>query len=73
MMPEFLEKFIEIFKLAPAIAALLMVIWLMYKIILKKDETLKAVAEQSKEDTVRWTKMMTLLEILVNRGDRRDK
>jgi succinate dehydrogenase hydrophobic anchor subunit len=69
-MPEFLEKFIEIFKLAPAIAALLMVIWLMYKIILKKDETLKAVVEQSKEDAAMWTKITTLLEILVNRDGR---
>jgi hypothetical protein len=60
--------FIEIFKLAPAIVALFGVIFLMYRIIIKKDETMRKMAEGTKSDVERQAKMVALLEILVNRG-----
>jgi F420-0:gamma-glutamyl ligase-like protein len=63
------ETWIEIFKFAPAIAALLAVIYLMYKIIQRKDETIKDLVKLSEQDTARQAKMITLLEILVNRGN----
>jgi len=59
---------IEIFKLSPAIAALLIVIVLLCRIIVKKEETILELIKLSKEDMARQTKMITLLEILVNRG-----
>jgi succinate dehydrogenase hydrophobic anchor subunit len=71
-MPDWLS-FAEVFKMAPAVVAMLVVIWLMYKMILKKDETMQKMMEQTKDDATRWAKMLTLLEILVSRGDRRDK
>jgi hypothetical protein len=63
------DTWIEIFKFAPAIAALLAVIYLMYKIIQRKDETIKDLVKLSELDTARQAKMITLLEILVNRGN----
>lgn len=62
---------IELFKFAPAIIALFGVIWLMYRIIIKKDETMRKMAEGTKSDVERQAKMVALLEILVNRGGRR--
>lgn len=59
---------IDLFKFAPAIVALFAVIWLMYRIILKKDETMQRLAEGTKSDVERQAKMVALLEILVNRG-----
>jgi type IV secretory pathway VirB3-like protein len=63
------QTWIEVFKFAPAIAALLAVIYLMYKIIQRKDETIKDLVKLSEQDTARSAKMITLLEILVNRGN----
>jgi hypothetical protein len=62
------ETLIEVFKLAPAIVALFGVIYLMYKIIMKKDETIKELTGSQKSDIERQTKMITLLEIIVDRG-----
>ena len=64
---------IEIFKFAPAILALMIVIYLLYKIIMKKDETITKLVNGSQTDIERESKMITLLEILVNRSgaDRR--
>ncbi len=59
---------IEIFKLSPAIAALLIVIILLYRIIVKKEETIQQLTKLGMEDMARQSKMITLLEILVNRG-----
>jgi succinate dehydrogenase hydrophobic anchor subunit len=62
------KTWIEIFKLAPAIVALLCVIYLMYKIIMKKDETIKDLVKLSEADIARQAKIITLLEILVTKG-----
>jgi hypothetical protein len=59
---------IEIFKFTPAIIALLAVIYLMYKIIMKKDDTITKLVNGSQADIQREAKMVTLLEILVNRS-----
>lgn len=62
------QTLIEIFKLSPAIAGLLLVIVLLYRIIIKKEETIQKLTDLSKDDVKRQAKMITLLEILVNRG-----
>jgi hypothetical protein len=62
------QTWIEIFKFAPAIAALLFVIYLLYKIIVKKDETIKDLVKLSEADIARQAKIITLLEILINKG-----
>jgi len=59
---------IEIFKFTPAIVALLLVIYLLYKIIIKKDETINKLVNGTQADIERQSKMLTLLEILVNRA-----
>lgn len=59
---------IEVFKFTPAIIALLAVIYLMYKIIMKKDDTISKLVNGSQADIQREAKMVTLLEILVNRS-----
>ena len=64
------ETFIDIFKFAPAIAALLFVIYLMYKIIIKKDTLIEELVKGSQEEINRQAKMLTLLEILVNRANK---
>jgi hypothetical protein len=40
----------------------------MYKIIIKKDETISKLVDSSKMDIARESKMITLLEILVSRS-----
>ena len=62
------ETFIEVFKFAPAIAALLFVIYLMYKIICKKDQLIEDIVKGSEEEINRQSRMLTLLEILVDRA-----
>lgn len=62
------KTLVEIFKFAPAILALFGVIFLMYKIIMKKDETISKLVNSSQADIQREAKMVTLLEILVNRS-----
>jgi hypothetical protein len=62
------KTLIDLFKFAPAIVALFGVIWLMYRIIIKKDETMRKMAEGTRSDVERQAKMVALLEILVNRG-----
>jgi hypothetical protein len=63
------KTILEVFKLAPAIVALFGVIYLMYRIILKKDETIAKLVKGSESDIERQSKMVTLLEILVSRGE----
>ena len=60
---------IEIFKFTPAIVALLVVIYLLYKIIIKKDDTINKLVNGTQADIERQSKMLTLLEILVNRAN----
>jgi hypothetical protein len=62
------KTLMEVFKFAPAVLALLAVIYLMYKIIIKKDETISKLVDSSKMDIARESKMITLLEILVSRS-----
>lgn len=62
------QTLVEVFKLSPAIAALLAVIVLLYRIIVKKEETIQKLVELGQDDMARQSKMITLLEILVNRG-----
>ena len=60
----------ELFKLAPAVIALFGVIFLMYRIIVKKDETISRLVTGSQSDIERQSRMVALLEILVNRAER---
>jgi len=62
------EAVVEAFKYSPAIVALLLVIYLMYKLIVKKDEIIAGFVISDQADIQRQSKMLTLLEILVQRG-----
>ena len=61
------ETVFEAFKMAPAIVALLIVIYLLYKLQIKKDEIIAKLAEGNQGDIERQTRMLTLLEVLVKR------
>jgi len=61
------QHILEAFRIAPAIVALLIVIFLQYKIIRSKDNFLQTLMGVSKEDSERYGKLITLLEILVSR------
>jgi len=63
------KTLIEIFKFTPAIISLLIVIYLLYKIIIKKDETINKLVNGTQADIERQSKMLALLEILVNRAN----
>lgn len=58
---------IEIFKTSPAIVALLIVIFFMYRIVVSKDRSLHDLIAAGSQDIERQSKILTLLEILVNR------
>jgi len=60
---------LEMFRASPAIVALLIVIWLQYRRSNSKDELIKEILSISGEDNKRQAKLMTLLEILVQRGN----
>jgi len=62
------ETAFEAFKMAPAIVALLIVIYLLYKLQVKKDEIIAKLADGNQGDIERQTRMLTLLELLVKRG-----
>ncbi|KKM91174.1 hypothetical protein LCGC14_1231220 [marine sediment metagenome] len=62
------ETVVEAFKYSPAIVALLLVIYMMYKLIIRKDEIIAKFVESDQGDIERQSKMVTLLEILVQRG-----
>ena len=59
---------LEAFKFAPAILSLLVVIYLMYRLLMRKEDSISKVIELSKEDQKRNEKILTLLDILVNKG-----
>jgi hypothetical protein len=61
------QHILEAFRIAPAIVALLIVIFLQYRIIRSKDHFLQKLMGVSKEDSERYGKLITLLEILVSR------
>lgn len=61
------ETIFEAFKYSPAIVALLIVIYLLYKLQIKKDEIIAKLAEGNQGDIERQTRMLTLLEVLVKR------
>ena len=54
------KTILEAFKYAPAIIALLIVIYLMYKLLLKKEDSIAKVIELSKEDQKSNEKILTL-------------
>lgn len=56
---------LELIKTSPAIAALVAVIFFLYKIILAKDESTKELVKASQGDIERQTKIIALLEVLV--------
>lgn len=59
------KLWIEIFKLSPAIAALTIVIYMLYRLILAKDKTMESMVRASEADIERQAKILTLLETLV--------
>ena len=63
------SSIVELFRFAPAIIALLFVIYLQHKQLLKKDDLVKSILEITESDTKRQSKLMALLEILVDRRE----
>ena len=59
----------EAFKFAPAIIALLIVIYLLYRLLIKKEESIHKIIKHDEADERRNDKILTILEILVNRKD----
>lgn len=59
------QHLLEAFKIAPAIVALIVVIWLLYRLLKAKDATIQQLVEISRGDSERYGKLITLLEILV--------
>ena len=62
------KTILDAFKFAPAILSLLVVIYLMYRLLMRKEDSISKVIELSKEDQKRNEKILTLLDILVNKG-----
>ena len=62
------KSLLDAFKFAPAILSLLVVIYLMYRLLMRKEDSISKVIELSKEDQKRNEKILTLLDILVNKG-----
>jgi uncharacterized BrkB/YihY/UPF0761 family membrane protein len=58
----------RILEISPAIAALLAVIFWLYKLIVAKDKTMEALVRAGQGDIERQSKMITLLEMLVHQG-----
>ena len=58
---------LEAFKFAPAIIALMVVIYLMYRLLIKKEESIHKIIQNDKAEEKRNDKILTILEILVNR------
>jgi hypothetical protein len=67
--PSIWEKLIKAFEQYPGILALLVVIYLLYRIIQGKDETITNLLEISQGDIERTSKLTALLEILVNKRE----
>jgi hypothetical protein len=60
------DKLLKAFEFAPAIIALLVVIYLQYKQLRAKDQTIEKMVDISEFDTNHHSKVLTLLEVLVN-------
>ena len=63
------DTIVRLFQFAPAVIALLIVIYLQHKQLMRKDELVKSILEITDADTQRQSKLMALLEILVNRRE----
>jgi hypothetical protein len=58
---------LDAFKFSPAIIALLIVIYLLYKLLIKKEESIHKIIKLDEDSEKRNEKIITLLEVLVNR------
>jgi len=58
---------LDAFKFAPAILALLIVIYLMYRLLIVKEESIHKIIRLDEDAQKRNEKILTLLEVLVNR------
>lgn len=67
--PSFWENIFRSFIQYPAILALLIVNYWLYKIVQSKDVTIKELLQISQGDIERTSKLTALLEILVNRKE----
>ena len=61
---------LRVLEISPAIAALLAVIFLMYKLLVAKDKTIAELVKAGQGDIERQSNMITLLEVLVNGNGR---
>lgn len=68
-MPFTSETFAELFKFAPAVLALLLVIYWLFRLLNKQHETIQLIMKESEAKTRRQAKLITLLEILVSRKE----
>ena len=61
---------LEAFKFAPAVIALLIVIYLLYKLLLKKEDSITKIIKLDEEAEKRNERIITILEILVSRREK---
>lgn len=61
------DTLLDAFEINPAVVALLIVIYLLYKLVRSRDATIADLIKGDQADIRRQTKMLTLLEILVKR------
>lgn len=61
------KMILEAFTFAPAIIALLIVIYLLYRLLIKKEESIHKIIKMDEDSERRNEKIITLLEVLVNR------
>lgn len=57
---------LRVLEISPAIAALLSVIFLLYRLLVAKDKVIADLVAAGQGDIERQSKMITLLEVLVN-------
>lgn len=62
------ESLLEAFKYAPAIVALLIVIVMLFRLLHKRDSMLERMIHATEEDINRQSKLITLLELIIQRG-----
>lgn len=67
--PGIFEKIVKAFEAYPGYLLALIVIYLLYKIIQSKDDTIRELLTISQGDIERTSKLTTLLEVLVSRKE----
>lgn len=69
-MPFDSETLVDLFKFAPAVLALLLVIYWLIRLLTKQQEAIQLMMKEGEAKTQRQAKLLALLEILVNRKEK---